>query len=135
MLSSTRGWRSWNSATAGGTSVAPALWKHGSRGLPPLEPLQPGPAAAQPADRGQLLLGRLDAGEDRVRVGYERAAGLGEPHAARAALHELRPGLALERGHVLADRRLCEVERLRRGGERAPRRDLPEHAHPLDIEH
>ena len=45
--------------------------------------------------------------------------GLGQADAARAALDERRPGLALERGDLLRDGGLREGERLRRGGERA----------------
>ena len=56
----------------------------------------------------------------------ERAPGLGEPHAARVAVDEHRAGLALQRRDLLRDRRLRVGERLGRGGERAPRGDLPQ---------
>ena len=56
--SSTLGWRSWKAATARGASVAPPLWKRD----------QPQPPAAQAGEGGQLVLGGLDAGEDRVGV-------------------------------------------------------------------
>jgi hypothetical protein len=92
---------------------------HGTRserGAAALERDQAQPPAAQPGERGQLLLGRVDARQDRVRVGHEHATGVGQPHAAPAALHQLRPDLALQRGHVLGDGRLREAER--RGGGR-----------------
>ena len=65
----------------------------------------------------------------------ERATGVGQSHAARAALDQLRADLALERGDVLADRGLREVEGLGGGGEGAARSDLAQHAHAADVEH
>ena len=65
----------------------------------------------------------------------ERAAGVGEPDAARAALHELGPGLAFERGDLLGDGGLGVGERVGRGGEGALCRDLSQHAHPAYVKH
>ena len=62
-------------------------------------------------------------------------AGLGQPHAARAALHEHGAGLALERGDLLGDGGLGEGERLGCGGERAAEGDLAQDAHAADVEH
>ena len=76
-----------------------------------------------------------EPGEDHVGVGHERAAGLGQVHAARAALDEHGARLALQSGDLLGDRRLCVGERLGRGGERAAQRDLAENPQPLDVEH
>ena len=83
------------------------------RGAGTLEAREAQPAAAQPGDRGQLLLGSVQAAEDRVGVLHERTARIREAHAARAAVHQTGAGLALERRDVLADRRLGEAERLR----------------------
>ncbi len=105
------------------------------RGAGALEAGQPQATAAQARDRGQLLLGGLDAGEDRIRVLAEGATGVGESYAARAALDELRADLALERGDVLADRGLREVERLGGGGEGAAGGHLAQDAHTTDVEH
>ena len=62
-------------------------------------------------------------------------AGLGQVHAARAALDEHGARLALQCGDLLGDRRLRVGERLGRGGERAAHRDLAEDPQPLHIEH
>ncbi len=62
-------------------------------------------------------------------------AGLREAHAARAALDEDGPGLALERGDLLGDGGLGEGEGLGGGGEGALERDLAEDAHAADVEH
>ena len=66
---------------------------------------------------------------------HEDHAGLGEPHAAREPLDELRARLALERSDVLAHGRLREVQRLGGGRERAAGSHLAQHLHPADIEH
>ena len=73
--------------------------------------------------------------EHGIGVAHERLARLGEAHAARAALHEDRAGLALERGDLLRDGGLGEGEGLRGGGEGALDGDLSEDAHAADVEH
>ena len=105
--------------------MAPALWKLASRSRPPRSPAIAASSSSAASSRG----------EDRLGVGHQRAAGVGEADAARAALDEPGAGLALERRHVLADRRLGEVERLGRGGERALLGDLAEDLHAADVEH
>ena len=82
------------------------------RGAGALEAREAQPPAAQPGDGGKLLLGGVQAAEDRVGVLDQRATGVGKAHAARATLHEPGAGLALERRDVLADGRLGEAERL-----------------------
>ena len=99
------------------------------------ERAQPQPAAAQPGDRLELVLGVGQAGEDDVGVLDERAARLREAHAARAALDELRGGLALERGDLLGDGRLRVGQRVGGGGERSTGCNLAQHAHTADVEH
>ena len=123
--SSTAGcfWR--KAAIASGISVEPADSNDG----------HPQAAAAQAGDRLQLGLGLGQAGHDRLGVADDRLARLGEPHAARAALHERGAGLALERGDLLRDGGLRERQRLGRGGERAADRDLAEHPHAADVKH
>ena len=105
------------------------------RGAPALEGDQPQATAAQARERGQVLLGALDPGEDRVGVAHEHPARLGQADAAGAPVDELCACLALERGHVLRDRRLGEAQRLGGGGERAARRDLAQDSHTADVEH
>ena len=68
-------------------------------------------------------------------MAHDGLAGLGQPHAARAALDEHGAGLALERGDLLRDGGLRERERLRRGGEGAPQGDLAQDAHAADVKH
>ena len=96
---------------------------------------QPQAAAAQAGDGLQLGLGVGQAGEDRVGVLDQRAAGVGQAHPARVALHEGRAGLALEGGDLLRDRRLGVGQRVGGGGERPARGDLSQHAHSPDIKH
>jgi hypothetical protein len=68
-------------------------------------------------------------------VGQQRTAGVGQADRADAALHQPGSGLLFERGDLLADRRLGVGQRLGRGGERAPDRDLPQHPETAWIEH
>ena len=100
-----------------------------------LERGHPQAPAAQAGDRLQLGLGLGEPGEDPLGVADDGLAGVGEPHAARAALDEHGAGLALERGDLLGDGGLGEGERLGCGGERAPEGDLAQHAHAADVEH
>ena len=118
--------------------VAAVELRHGpgeQRGAGALERGEPQPPAAQARDRGQLVLGVLDAGEDRVGVGDQRGARLGQPHTACVALQQGGPGLALQGSHLLADRGLGEREGLGRGGEGAAPRDLPEDLQAAYVKH
>ena len=96
---------------------------------------QPQAPAAEARDGLELGLGVGQPGEDRVGVLDERAAGVGQADAARVALDEAGPGLALERGDLLGDGRLGVGEGVGGGGEGAALGDLSEHAHAADIEH
>ena len=100
-----------------------------------LEGGHPQAPAAQAGDRLELRLGLGQAAEHGVGVAHERLARLRQAHAARAALHEDRAGLALERGDLLRDGGLGEGEGLRGGGEGALDGDLSEDAHAADVEH
>ena len=124
-MSSTAGWRSRKRAIASGMIVAPALGNAARRRRP----------AAQAGDRLELGLGVGQPREDRVGVLDERAAGVGQAHAARVALDEAGAGLALERGDLLGDGGLRVGERVGRGGERPALGDLAQHAHAANVEH
>ena len=100
-----------------------------------LEGRHPQAPAAQAGDRLELRLRLGEVAEDRVGVAHERAARVGEPDAAHAALDERGARLALQRGDLLRDRRLRERERLGGGREGAMLRDLAEHPHAADVEH
>ena len=92
------------------------------------------PSAAA-GDLAELLLGAVEPREDPGRVAGQRVAGLGQLDRARAALDERHPDLALERGDVLADRRLRQRQRVGRGRERAAGGDLGQHSQPAHVEH
>jgi hypothetical protein len=91
--------------------------------------------AAQPRDRLELGLGGRDAGENRLGVLDQRAPGVGQAHATRAAVEQRRPRLALERGDLLRDAGLGVGEGLGGVLERAVLGDGSEDAKALDIEH
>ena len=91
--------------------------------------------AAQAGDGLELGLGVGQAREDRVGVLDQRAARVGQAHAARVALDERRAGLALEGGDLLGDRGLRVGQRVGGGGERPACGDLSQHAHSADVEH
>jgi len=65
----------------------------------------------------ELLLGAVEAGADGRAVTDQGSAGFGQFRRARAALDQRQPGLAFQRGDVLADRRLGQAQRLGGGGE------------------
>ena len=114
-----------NSATAGGRIEAPAV---GNEDMPHA-------AAAHSAHRLELRLGGRQPREHDLGVLDERAAGVGEAHAAAAAVDERGAGLLLERGDLLGDGGLGVGERLGRGGERAVLGDRLEDPQLFDVEH
>jgi len=75
--------------------------------------------AAQLADRADRLARPLGGGEHGLRVGTQGACALGQHDAAPDALKERDAELRLEAAHLLGERRLREMQRLRRGRERA----------------
>ncbi len=85
--------------------------------------------------RCELLLGVRHAAQDRVSVRKQDLAGLGEPRALAIAFDQRRPGFALQRRDLLADRRLRVGERLGRGRERASIGELTEDDEPSGIQH
>src|SRR5207245_5696021 len=89
------------------------------RGADALEGGEAKAAGARLHVRGELLLGVRDASEDRIGVSEQDLAGLREPRALAIAFDQDRPGFALERRDLLADRGLRIGERVRGGRERA----------------
>ena len=80
------------------------------------EGLQADPSGAQAGDRGDLLLGGVESGEDADGVAGEHLPGLGEADLAPVALDEDGPGALLEATDHLRDGRLGEAQRV--GGAR-----------------
>jgi hypothetical protein len=74
----------------------------------------------------ELLGGEREPAGDGVGVFEKEPAGGGRCAAAGAALEEAGAELALERGDLLGDRGLAEVQRVRGAGERAVAGDLAE---------
>ena len=73
----------------------------------------------QPDVGGQLGVGGIDPPDDLGGAVGEQLPGLGEPDAAPDPLQQLRAGLGLEPGEVVADRRLRVVQLLRGRGDRS----------------
>ena len=90
--SSTLGWSARNSETALVTSVALAVG----------EAHHPQAARLEAGDRGQLTLGLVEPADDRVGVGHQGLAGVGEPGARARSLEQRHPDLSLEGGDLLA---------------------------------
>jgi hypothetical protein len=102
--------------------------------------------AGQRADQGQrdgapVGLGQradgVDAvahrGEQRLGVGQEGPAGLGEHHAAAEALEQRRAQLALQQLHAPADRGLRQVQERARARESAAADDRDERRDLVDL--
>ena len=91
-------------------------------GLVRPDPERPGLARGQ---RGEVRLGRLEPGDDRLRVAEQELAGLGERYRPRPAgtVEEALPDDPLEGRDLLADRRLRVAEALCRAAERPRLRD------------
>src|SRR5256714_8984395 len=86
-------------------------------------------------DRLELALGLLEPGERRLGVTDERLARLVQFGPVSRPVEKRHPDLPFQGGHLLAHRRLREIERLRRGRERALASHLAEHPESLQIEH
>ena len=84
---------------------------------------------------GELGVGAFDPPEDLGRPLGQQLPGRGEPDPAPGPLQQLRSGLGLEPGEMVADRRLRVVELLRRRGDRAAPREGFEDAQPGDVQH
>ena len=121
----TSGWRWLKRATALGDERRDGGGKAG----------EPQPATSQAGDLAQFLLRLIQTGEHRLGVDHEGTAGVGEADGTHAPLDQPGPGLALEGGDLLADRRLGERQRLGRGRERAAGGDLPQHLETTRVQH
>lgn len=109
------GWRALRIASVRGTRVADE----------PGEGLEADASRAQAGDRGDLLLGRVEGGEDADGVAREHLTGLGEADLAAVALDEDGPGALLEAPDHLRDGRLREAQRVGGAREGFPRRQSP----------
>ena len=106
------------------------------------------PAAAVPGARpdrhraGQRAPGRVHVGlrllalaQDQLRVPVEHLAGLGRRDAALGAQQQLLAHLALQRGQLLAQRRLRDVQHVGRLGQAADVDDLHEVLQAPEVHH
>jgi hypothetical protein len=96
------------------------------------DPQPPQPLAGHLCDRP---LRRLDLGEDPLGVADERHARPRRGHAAVLTDEQLHPGLALQAGDRLRDRRLGVGERVGGRGERSVADDGAQDLEPAEIEH
>ena len=74
-------------------------------------------------DVEEVALGGVEAGDDGPGVLGQDVPGGSQLHRPRPAVHEAGPDLALQRGHVLAHRRLADAQRRGGAGERPRRLD------------
>ena len=74
-------------------------------------------------DVEEVALGGIEAGDDGPGVLGQHVPGGSQLHRPRPAVHEAGPDLTLQRGHVLAHRRLADAERRGGAGERPRRLD------------
>src|SRR6266487_5084957 len=85
--------------------------------------------------RGKLHAGGIDPPDDLRGAVGQQLPGLGEPDPAADPLQQLRAGLGLEPGEVVADRWLGVVQFSRRRGDRSMARDGVDDAQPSDVQH
>ena len=93
------------------------------------------PPGAQPDVGGQFGVGGVDPPEDLGGPGGQQLPGGGEPDPAPGPLQQLRAGLGLEPGEVVADRRLRVVQLLRRRGDRSEPRERVDDTQSGDVQH
>ncbi|GIH80193.1 hypothetical protein Plo01_66220 [Planobispora longispora] len=93
-----------------------------------------GPAQVRPGG-GQLGRGLLQPFQYGLRVPDQRDPRRGERHPAAGPLQQRHPGLPLQGGELLGDRRRSEHQRLGHRGDRAPMGEFAEQAEPSHIEH
>ena len=91
--------------------------------------------AAPRAVGGELGLGPLQLGEDRVGVAEQDLAGGGQPYAPAAAVEQAVARLLLQRGELLGDGRGGEVQRGGRGGHRTVVGHRTQDAQPPRVDH
>ncbi len=93
------------------------------------------PSGGESDVRVQFGVGGVDPPDDLGRPLGQQLPGRCEPDAAPDPLQQLRAGLRLEPGEVVADRRLGVVHLPGRGGNRAQSRERVEDAQPSDVQH
>lgn len=98
------------------------------------ERAHPQPPTGAPPQRGDLVRGDVEPGQDVDRVPVEHLAGRCEAHAAGPAREQRAAGRPLERGDAPRHARLGVVGGVGGGGERPESGDLAEHAQVLDLE-
>jgi hypothetical protein len=99
------------------------------------EGAEPDPAAAQPGQLGQLLLGQGQPVQDGPGVLGQQPAGLGGAGAGATPADQLGAGLALQQGDLAGDGRLGQPQRLAGGRERPALQHRPQGGQPAHIEH
>ena len=82
---------------------------------------------------GQLAVELVREGEHALGVAQDDPAAVGQLNTAPAAVDQRLADVTLERAHLLADGRLADAQRLRRGRERATLVDLGQRAQMADI--
>ena len=85
--------------------------------------------------RGQVRLGRFDHGEDALGVDGKALARVGEARAPRGSVEQGGARLLFEHRELLRDRARGVAQGFGGPRDRAPRRELVQHAEPADIKH
>ena len=95
----------------------------------------PQPAALQAGERAELVLGIVEAREDRLCAIDQQHARVGEDSPLGHAPDQGRPHLRLQRRDLPGDRGLGVAQRLRGSRERPVAGDLAEHSQPPAVKH
>ncbi len=85
--------------------------------------------------RREFGLGGFEPAQDLLGALGEKPARVGQPDPAARPLHQLRAGLGLEPGHVMANRRLGVIQRLSRRRHGPVPGDRDEHPEPGGVQH
>jgi hypothetical protein len=84
---------------------------------------------------GKLGLGSVDSSDDLGRPVSEQLSSVGETDTSADPLQQLRAGLSLEPGQVMAHRRLRVMQRLRCLGDRSVSGDSVDDSKPDQVKH
>jgi hypothetical protein len=104
--------------------------QHRPRGV---ERAEAQPARGRSAQRREVAARGLQPIEDGLRVHQQATPVVGEAHAARQPVEQVRAGGLLQRRDLTGDGRLCVAQRTRGPGHRAAARDLAEDGQPLCV--
>jgi len=96
---------------------------------------QPQPTCPQPGEDRELVLRRVEPADHLDGPLGEQPARVGQPDSAPGPLDQLRSGLRLEPGQMVADRGLRVVQCVRRGGHRAVPGNSDQHAESRNVQH